>query len=119
VARRPSKAKAIRADRPAATTARKGQSTERSKVVGTPLEQTAAAVGVGSEEDSQIGGTLLAFVPLLVLGLLLVGITALPPARIPWPVIAEPLYLHRPNLAAIGFGAIALAFLVLNAAVLL
>jgi hypothetical protein len=85
----------------------------------TPLTQAAAVAAVGSDEDSLIGGPTLTFVPLLVIGLLLVGLTAVPPARIPWPVLAEPLYLHRPNLAAIGFGAIALAFLVLNAAVLL
>ena len=84
-----------------------------------PLTQTAAVAAVGSHEDSLIGGPTLTFVPLLVIGLLLVGLTAVPPARIPWPVLAEPLYLHRPNLAAIGFGAIALALLVLNAAVLL
>ena len=84
-----------------------------------PLAQTAPALAVGSEDDSAIGGPLLAFVPLLLLGLLLVGLTAVPPTRIPWPVISQPLYLHRPNLAAIGFGAIALALLVLNAAVLL
>ena len=83
-----------------------------------PLTQAAVAA-VASDEDSLIGGPTLTFVPLLVIGLLLVGLTAVPPARIPWPVLAEPLYLHRPNLAAIGFGAIALAFLVLNAAVLL
>ena len=83
-----------------------------------PLAQTAPALAVGSEDDSAIG-PLLAFVPLLLIGLLLVGLTAVPPTRIPWPVISQPLYLHRPNLAAIGFGAIALALLVLNAAVLL
>lgn len=84
-----------------------------------PLAQAAAVAPVGSDEDSLIGGPMLTFVPLLVFGLLLIGLTAVPPTRIPWPAIAEPLYLHRPNLAAIGFGAIALAFLVLNAAVLL
>ena len=84
-----------------------------------PLVQVPPAVAVGSEDDPAIGGPLLAFVPLLLIGLLLVGLTAVPPTRIPWPVISQPLYLHRPNLAAIGFGAIALALLVLNAAVLL
>jgi hypothetical protein len=84
-----------------------------------PLVQLPPAVAVGSEDDPAIGGPLLAFIPLLVIGLLLVGLTAVPPTRIPWPVISQPLYLHRPNLAAIGFGAIALALLVLNAAVLL
>jgi hypothetical protein len=84
-----------------------------------PLVQLPPAVAVDSEDDSAIGGPLLAFVPLLLIGLLLVGLTAVPPTRIPWPVISQPLYLHRPNLAAIGFGAIALALLVLNAAVLL
>ena len=84
-----------------------------------PLVQLPPAVAVDSEDDSAIGGPLLAFVPLLLIGLLLVGLTAVPPSRIPWTVISQPLYLHRPNLAAIGFGAIALALLVLNAAVLL
>ena len=88
-------------------------------MIASPLEQTAVSAAVRSGDDSAIGTPLLAFVPLLVLGLLLVGLTAVPPTRIPWPAIAEPLYLHRPNLAAIGFGAIALALLVLNAAVLL
>jgi hypothetical protein len=37
-----------------------------------------------------------------------------PRARIPWPVVSGPLYLHRSDLAAIGMGTIALAFLGLN-----
>jgi hypothetical protein len=36
----------------------------------------------------------------------------------PWPVLAEPLYAHRHHIATGGCGAIALALLWLNAAVL-
>ncbi len=72
-----------------------------------------------SETDSRVSGPLLAFVPLFSLGLLLLAASAISPWRVPWPVISEPLYLHRANLASIGIGTIALALLCLNIVVLL
>ena len=62
---------------------------------------------------------------LLCLGIVLLGIVLLLGAlvasarRVPWPEVAEPLHAHRRDLATVGIGAIAAAFLCLNAAVLL
>jgi hypothetical protein len=62
---------------------------------------------------------------LLCLGIVLLGIVLLLGAwvasarREPWPEFAEPLHAHRRDLATVGIGAIAVAFLCLNAAVLL
>ena len=49
--------------------------------------------------------------------LLLLGASVVSFRRVPWPALAEPLYARRSDLAAIGFGAIALALLLLNALV--
>jgi hypothetical protein len=60
-----------------------------------------------------------AILPLLGLGVfLLLGASVASTRRVPWPEVAEPLYAHRHNLATVGCGAIALALLWLNAAVL-
>lgn len=60
------------------------------------------------------------FLPLVGLGvLLLVGASVLSVRRIPWPAVAEPLYARRSDVAAVGFGAIALGLLLLNATVFL
>jgi hypothetical protein len=52
------------------------------------------------------------------LGLVMLGASAVPPARVPWPVLAEPLFVHRFDLALLGFATIALG-ICLNIAVLL
>jgi hypothetical protein len=73
-----------------------------------------------SETDTPVSGGVIVFVTLFALGgLLLVGASAVPPLRIPWPAISEPLSVHRSNLAAIGTGTIAIAVICLNIAVLL
>jgi hypothetical protein len=60
------------------------------------------------------------FLPLVGLGLLLLlGASVLSVRRIPWPAVAEPLYARRSDVAAVGFGAIALGLLLLNATVFL
>lgn len=57
--------------------------------------------------------------PLLGLGLLLLLGASVASARwVPWPELAEPLYAHRHDIAIAGCGAIAIALLWLNAAVL-
>jgi hypothetical protein len=50
--------------------------------------------------------------------LLLLGASAASFLRVPLPALAEPLYARRSDLAAIGFGAIALALLLLNLTVI-
>jgi hypothetical protein len=56
---------------------------------------------------------------LLGLGLLLLLGASVASARwVPWPELAEPLYAHRHDIAIAGCGAIAIALLWLNAAVL-
>jgi hypothetical protein len=73
-----------------------------------------------SETDTPISGGVIVFVTLSALGgLLLVGASAVPPSRVPWLAISEPLSVHRSNLAAIGTGTIAIAVICLNIAVLL
>jgi hypothetical protein len=62
---------------------------------------------------------------LTCLGIVLLGIVLLLGAwvasarREPWPEFAEPLHAHSRDLATVGIGAIAVAFLCINAAVLL
>lgn len=82
------------------------------------LDGTAAPAAELSQNDP-LSGVLVVFVPLFTLGLLLAAASAVSPARIPWPVLSRPLYLHRTDLAVIGIGTIALALLCLNIAVLL
>jgi hypothetical protein len=55
--------------------------------------------------------------PLLGLGMLLLGASAVSARHIPWPMLVAPLHAHRLDLAALGVGAIALALLWLNVAV--
>lgn len=60
-----------------------------------------------------------AILPLLGLGLfLLLGASVASARWVPWPEVAEPLYARRHDIAVAGCGAIVLALLVLNAAVL-
>ncbi len=57
----------------------------------------------------------------LLLGIgivLLLGASVASRRLVPWPEVAEPLYARRHDLVAVGFGAIVLALLGLNAAVL-
>jgi hypothetical protein len=65
------------------------------------------------------GGGLALVLLLFTLGLLMVSASAVPPARVPWPAVAESLYLHRSDLTAVGIGTVILALLYLNVAVLL
>jgi hypothetical protein len=46
-------------------------------------------------------------VALFGLGFLILGLSAVPPMRVPWPVIAQPLFIHRFDLMLIGVGTIA------------
>lgn len=62
---------------------------------------------------------MLAFASIVAFGLLFLAVSAVPPRRIPWPTVAAPLFLHRSNIAVIGIGAIAIALVCLNIAVLL
>ena len=72
-----------------------------------------------SDSESPASGALIVFGGMIGMGLLLLGAAAVSPARVPWPVVSEPLYLYRSNLAAIGLGTVALGLLLINAAVLL
>jgi hypothetical protein len=68
-----------------------------------------------TRRDPSLSRALPVFVPLIGLGLLLLaGASALSARRIPLPARAKPLYARRVDLAAFGFGAIALALLWLN-----
>ncbi|HEV2713189.1 MAG TPA: hypothetical protein VGU26_08840 [Gaiellaceae bacterium] len=49
----------------------------------------------------------------------MLGASAVPPSRVPWPVVAEPLFFHRFDLALLGIGTIAIGLFCLNIAVLL
>jgi hypothetical protein len=96
--------------------------TSRSKTVdalaGTALPAV-SATRLTAEPQPTGSGVVFAFAALCALGLLMLGVSAVPPRRIPWPVLAGPLFVHHGNLVAIGVGTIALAFLCLNIAVLL
>lgn len=68
----------------------------------------------------QLSKALPVVVPLVGFGLLLVllGASAVSARRVLWPPVAEPLYAHRFDVAAVGIGAIALAFLSLTITVM-
>ncbi|HET9324386.1 MAG TPA: hypothetical protein VFO03_10950 [Gaiellaceae bacterium] len=104
------------------------------RVKGSRVEQrvqptrTRAALGVAAVPAAQVtdtnstaaGAGVMAFFGVLVaLGFLVLGVSAVPPRRVPWPVVAEPLIAHRSDLATFGIGTIALALLCLNIAILL
>jgi hypothetical protein len=87
---------------------------------GEAFGPTAAPTPRFSKTETPVSSGLIVFLTLFALGgLLLLGASAVPPSRIPWQVISEPLYVHRSNLAAIGLGTIAIALACLNFAVLL
>jgi hypothetical protein len=102
--------------------AKRVQRTSRSKPVdalaGTALP-VVSATRLTAEPQPTGSGVVFVFAALCALGLLMLGLSAVPPRRIPLPVLAGPLFVHRGNLVAIGIGTIALALLFLNIAVLL
>jgi hypothetical protein len=81
------------------------------------LAATPATV-LGKDEPPASSGVILAFAAFSALGLLMLGLSALPPRRVPWPVLAGPLFVHRGNLAMAGVGTIGVALLCLYLAVL-
>lgn len=95
--------------------------TSRSKPVnaltGTALPAV-SATSLTADPQPAGSGVVFVFAALCALGLLLLGVSAVPPRRVPWPVLAGPLFVHRGNLVAIGIGTFALALLCLNIAVL-
>jgi hypothetical protein len=79
------------------------------------VSPSAAPTPAFSESDTPAQGGLFYFVMLFVVGaLLLIGVSVVPPARVPWPVVAGPLYEHRSNLAAIGIGTMGIALICLS-----
>jgi hypothetical protein len=64
-------------------------------------------------------GALPLIAPILGLGLLALGASAVSPRRVPWPAVAQPLHVHRTDLAVAGVGLIGLALLALNVIVVL
>jgi hypothetical protein len=102
--------------------AKRVQETSRPKPVDT-LAVTALPAGSANrftaEPQPTGSGAVFVVAALCALGLLMLGLSAVPPRRVPWPVLAGPLFVHRGNLVAIGVGTIALALLCLNIAVLL
>lgn len=72
-----------------------------------------------TETGPALSGAAVVFGALMLVGMLMLAASAVPPRRVPWPVVAEPLFLHRTDLATLGVGTIAVAFLCLNAAVFL
>jgi hypothetical protein len=67
--------------------------------------------------EASFSSTVPVVLALFVLGLALLGASAVEARRIPWPALAEPLSAHRVDVAAVGLGAIAFAVLWLNVAV--
>jgi hypothetical protein len=100
--------------------AKRLQGTSRSKPVDA-LAATAlpavSATSLTAEPQPTGSGVLVVFAALSALGLLMLGASAVPPRRVPWPVLAGPLFVHRWNLAAFGLGTIMLSLLCLNIAV--
>jgi hypothetical protein len=60
----------------------------------------------------------IAFAGFLALGLLMLGLSALPPRRVPWPALAGSLFVHRGNIAMAGVGTIGVALFCLYIAAL-
>jgi type IV secretory pathway VirB10-like protein len=70
-----------------------------------------------TQPEPPVSTSLALVLPLLGLGVLLLGASAVSARHVPWPVLRAPLHAHRPDLATLGVGAIALALLLLNVAV--
>ena len=77
------------------------------------------ATELGSGEQPTSSNAVVAFAAFAAFGLLMLALSAVPPRRVPWPVLAGPLFVHRGNLAAVGVGTIMVALLCLNIAALL
>ena len=84
------------------------------------LDLDGPPVALGSASKPMALITVPTILPLLLgIGIvLLLGASVATRRLVPWPEVAEPLYARRHDLATAGFGAIALALLGLNAAVL-
>jgi hypothetical protein len=96
--------------------------TSRSKPVTTVAGAALPAVSgtrLATESEPAGSGAAFVFAALCALGVLMLALSAVPPRRVPWPVLAGPLFVHRGDLVAIGIGTIVLALLCLNIAVLL
>jgi hypothetical protein len=59
------------------------------------------------------------FAALCAFGALMLAVSAVPPRRVPWPVLAGHLFEHRGDLVTVGIGTITVALLCLYIAVLL
>src|SRR5215207_1732591 len=73
------------------------------------LERTAAPPPGVPEAESPLSGGMVAVSALFALGLLSLVAAAVPPARVPWPLIADSMSLHRSDVTMIGLGAIVIA----------
>ena len=80
-----------------------------------PISTPAPVIG---RPRPSLANALPVVLPLIGIGLLLLGASAVSAWYGPWPQLVGPLYPHRQNLAAVGVGAIALALLCLNVFVL-
>ena len=128
--REPRRASAVRAprDRPSVRR-RKAAVPNRSKPAASDPALDLALTSVPASALPKSQGSTKPAIPhvllLLCLGIVLLGIVLLLGASLasarrgPLPEFAEPLHAHRRDLATAGLGAIAFAFLCLNAAVLL
>ena len=85
---------------------------------GAPLDHEALPAPVLARSEPQLSVAVPLLLPLFGVGmLLLLGASLASFRQIPLPALAQPLYARRADVAAIGFGAIALGLLLLNAAV--
>jgi periplasmic protein TonB len=81
------------------------------------FELASAPTPVLPQTEAPASTALALVLPLLGLGALLLGASAVSPRHVPWPGLAAPLHAHRVDLATLGVGAIALALLWLNVTV--
>ena len=113
-------ARPVRATKPAVRkpAARKRSRPSVAVPADAPLDHEALVEPVLARSEPQLSFAVPVFLPLFGFGvLLLLGASVVSVRRIPWPAVAQPLYARRSDVAAIGFGAIALGLLWLNAAV--
>jgi hypothetical protein len=79
------------------------------------LVQTAAPFGAGSS-TGVAGARVALLLALFGLGFLILAAAAVPPTRVPWPVVAQPLLFHRFDLLLLGIGTIAIGIFCLGIA---
>jgi GAF domain-containing protein len=92
----------------------------RLRGAGASLDHEALPARLAAPSGPELSLAAPVVLPLVGLGLvLLLGAYVVSVRRIPWPAVAQPLYAHRSDVAAIGFGAIAVGLLLLNATVFL